>query len=168
MPETLSDSTPLRSGSPHAAAAIWRWRESAGAGAAALRAARRTSLRREGVIRALVGGAVGGALLYFGAPILARVAWAAAGVVLAVALVSPDGAYAAIGRALALFGHGIGRLLAVVLLTPVFWLFFVPFGRLLRAGRRDRLERWFDKAAPSYWHRRNDAPRTKSSYEKAF
>ena len=64
--------------------------------------------------------------------------------------------------------HGIGRLLAVLFLTPVFWLFFVPFGLLLRAGRRDRLERWFDPAAPSYWHRRDDAPRSKSSYEKAF
>lgn len=168
MAESPADSTPIHSGNPHAAAAIWRWRDSAGAGAAALRAARRNALRREGVLRALVGGAAGGALLYFGAPILARVAWGIAGLVLAAALASPDGAYAAIGRALALLGHGIGRLLAVLLLTPVFWLFFVPFGRLLRAGRRDRLERWFDSAAPSYWHRRNDAPRTKSYYEKAF
>jgi hypothetical protein len=168
MPEPPSDATRLRSGSPHAAAAVWRWREAAGEGAATLRAQRRSSLRREGVLRALVGGAVGGVLVYLGAVVLGRIAWCVAGVVLVAALASPDGVYAAIGRALALLGHGIGRLLAVLFLTPVFWLFFVPFGRLLRSGRRDRLERWFDRAAPSYWHRRDDRPRTKSSYEKAF
>ena len=136
--------------------------------AAAAQRARRRALRREGVVRALVGAAVGGVLFYFGAPILARVAWVGAAFVLLAALASPDGLYAAIGRGLALLGHGIGRLLAIVLLTPLYWLFFVPFGRLLRAGRRDRLERWFDPAASTYWHRREDAPRTKRSYERAF
>ena len=166
MSEPRSASARLRPGGPRAAAVSWRWREAADAGA--LRAARQKALRREGVVRALVGGVVGGALLYFGAPILARVAWAGAGLVLVAALVSPDGLYAAIGRGLALLGHGIGRFLAIVLLTPVFFLFFLPFGRLLRAGRRDRLERWFDRSAPTYWHRRPAAPRTKSSYERAF
>ena len=120
-------------------------------------------MRWEGVVRGLAGAAVGGVLFYFGATILARVAWVGAGLVLLAALASPDGLYAAIGRGLALVGHGIGKLLAVTLLTPLYWLFFVPFGRLLRAGRRDRLERWFDPAAPTYWHRREDAPRTKRS-----
>lgn len=156
----------FRRGTPHAAAVAWPWREAVDA--SLQRAARRRTLRREGVIRALVGGAVGVALFYFGAPLLARVAWAVAAVVLLAALVSPDGLYAAIGRGLALLGHGVGRLLAILLLTPVFFLFFLPFGKLLRAGRRDRLERWFDPATPSYWHRRDDAPRTKASYEKAF
>jgi hypothetical protein len=158
----------LRSGSPSAAAAIWRWRDASPAIALAAARDRVRALRREGVVRALVGAALGGALFIFGAVILARVAWVGAGVVLLAALASPDGLYSAIGRGLALLGHGIGRLLAIVLLTPVYWLFFVPFGRLLRAGRRDRLERWFDATAPSYWHRRTDAARTKASYERAF
>ncbi|MEO8197727.1 MAG: hypothetical protein ABI689_13510 [Thermoanaerobaculia bacterium] len=120
------------------------------------------------MLRALVGGAVGGLFYFFGGLIFARIAWVGAGVVLLAALASPDGLYAALGRGLALLGHGIGRLLAILFLTPVYFLFFVPFGWLLRAGRRDRLERWFDRAASTYWHRRDDAPRTKSSYEKAF
>lgn len=158
----------LRPGSPGAAAAVWRWREASPTVAAAARRARRRALRWEGIVRALAGAAVGGVLSYFGATILALVAWAGAGLVLMAALASPDGLYAAIGRGLALLGHGIGRLLAIVLLTPLFWLFFVPFGRLLRGGRRDKLERWFDETAPSYWHRRADPPRTKASYERAF
>lgn len=158
----------LRAGSPAAAAAVWRWRDASPAFALAAARERRRTLRWQGVLRALVGAAVGGVLFYLGATILARVAWAGAGVVLLAALASPDGAYAAIGRGLARLGHGIGRLLAIVLLTPVYWIFFVPFGRLLRSGRRDRLERWFDATAPTYWHRRTDALRTKASYERAF
>lgn len=168
MPAPQSDSVRLRPGSPRAAAVAWRWREADGAADAADVATRRRGLRREGALRAAIGAAVGGALYLVGAAILARVAWAASGFVLLASLASPDGLYAAIGRALALFGHLVGRLLAVVFLTPVFLLFFVPFGLLLRRGRRDRLERWFDPAAATYWHRRGDAPRTKSSYEKAF
>ena len=168
----MSDSTPAptgpRPGSPHAAAAIWQWREAAALGGIAVLRQQRSALRREGAIRAVVGGAVGGVLFFFGAAVLARIAWAGAGIVLVAALVSPDRLYAGIGRALALLGHGVGRLLAVVFLTPVYGLFFVPFGRLLRSGRRDRLERWFDPAVASYWHRRDDALRTKSSYEKPY
>lgn len=157
---------PLADG--HAAASVWRWRDASPELALAAVREQRRALRRQGVVRALVGAAVGGVLFLFGATILARVAWAGAGFVLLAALASPEGVYAAVGRGLALVGHGIGRLLAVVLLTPLFGLFFLPFGRLLRAGRRDRLERWFDPAAPTYWHRRGDAPRTKRSYERAF
>lgn len=165
MSTNLPPSTALRAGSPAAAAVAWPWRtQSAGAATAALR----RGLRREGLIRALVGGAAGALFFRFGALRLAEVAWGVSGVVLLAALLSPAGLYAATGRGLALLGHGIGRLFAIVLLTPVFFLFFVPFGRLLRAGRRDRLERWFDRGAVTYWHRRGDAPRTKASYEKAF
>ncbi len=166
MPSPPFDSDSRRRGSPRAAAAVWRWREAGDS--STLRVARRGALRREGLIRAVVGVAAGGALYFFGAELLARVAWAGAAFVLVAALISPDGLYAAIGRGLALLGHGIGRLLAIVFLTPLFFLFFLPFGRLLRGGHRDRLERWFDRSAPTYWHRRPDAPRTKSSYERAF
>ncbi len=169
MSETPPPIPLLRSGSVPASSSAWPWRDAPGSSeSAANRASLRSSLRREGAIRALVGGAIGGVFFYFGALTLASVAWAGAGVVLLAALASPDGLYAAIGRALARLGLGLGRLLAILLLTPVFFLFFLPFGRLLRSGRRDRLERWWDPAALSYWHRRDDAPRTKASYEKTF
>ncbi len=158
----------LPSGNPTAAAVAWPWRAASTAGAETVRRARRSALRREGTIRALAGGAVGAVLFALGAVALARVAGIVSGLVLLAALVSPGGLYAAIGRALAVVGRGVGRLLAVVFLTPVFFLFFLPFGKLLRSGHRDRLERWFDRQAPTYWHRRADGERTRASYEKAF
>ncbi len=153
-----------RPGRPEAAAAIWRWREGQGQATGTAPAV----LRREGALRALIGSLVGGALFVFGQASLAFVAWSVSALVLLAALASPAGAYAAIGRGLEAFGRLVGRLLAVLLLTPVFFLFFVPFGLLFRRGRRDRLERWFDRAAPSYWHCREAVPRTRESYEKAF
>jgi hypothetical protein len=166
VPDSLSPSNRRPAGSPQAAAAIWRWRD--GADAEGSRSGRRKSLRREGLIRALIGAAVGGALAYFGAPVLARVAWIGAVLVLVAALASPDGVYAAIGKGLARLGQGIGKALGLLLLSPLFFLFFLPFGLLLRSGRRDRLERGFDRSKPTYWHRRSDVPRSKSSFEKAF
>ncbi|MEO8277835.1 MAG: hypothetical protein ABI639_16595 [Thermoanaerobaculia bacterium] len=160
-----SSATALRPGSPSAAAAIWPWRTRS----SSLDAARaRDRLRKEGVIRTLVGGAAGGLFFAFGSPTVARVAWSVSGFVLLAALLSPTGVYAAIGRFLGLFGRVVGKVLAVLFLTPAFYLVFLPFGLLFRRGRNDRLERWFDRAAPTYWHRREDAPRTRASYEKAF
>ncbi len=155
--------SPPRPGRPEAAAAIWRWK------AEPLAAGRElTKLRREGAVRALVGLLAGKALQVLGFEHLAYVAWGISALILLLALVSPAGAYAALGRGLEAFGRLVGRALAVVLLTPVFFLFFLPFGRLFRGGRRDRLERWFDAAAPTYWRRRDDPPRSAASYEKAF
>jgi hypothetical protein len=35
--------------------------------------------------------------------------------------------------------------------VPIFYLLFAPFGELLRRGRRDRLHRYFEPDAESYW-----------------
>jgi hypothetical protein len=54
----------------------------------------------------------------------------------------------------------------VVLLVPLFVLFFLPFGLLARRGRRDRLGRFFDPDAPTYWKRREPAAPTLADYER--
>ena len=162
-PSFNSSDVSLRPSRPEAATVAWPWKTEA----ARSNAPTAGALRREGVLRGLVGLAIGTAL-YFWKPPLAYVAWSLSGFVLLAALVSPGGLYAAIGRGLARFGEWVGRFLAVVLLTPVFFLFFLPFGRLTRWGRRDKLERWFDSATSTYWHARTDPPRDRAFYEKAF
>jgi hypothetical protein len=159
-----SSSGAPRPGRPEAAAAIWRWREVGGEGDRG-EAARQ---RRRGVIQALVGAVAGVAVFFFWRREAAFVVWAVSAVTLALALASPLGAYAALGRGLARFSHWVGRALAWVLFVPVFFLFFTLFGRLLRSGRRDRLERWFDRRAPSYWKQRPDGERTLADYRRQF
>jgi hypothetical protein len=155
----------IRPGRPQAAAAVWDWRGERPPGQAAPTA---WHLRREGLIRALAGAALGAAAFLFWHRTPAYVVWAVSALTLFLALTSPAGAYAALGRGLAAFGRLVGRVLAVVLLTPVFLLFFLPFRLLLRSGRRDRLERFFDREAPTYWKRRQDPERTRAFYERQF
>ncbi len=156
-------SASLLAGRPEAAAAIWRWREPAAAAGPSAAA-----LRREGLLRAVVGGLVAGGLSFFHHPRLALVAAVLSGLVALAALASPRGAYAALGKGLAAFGKLVGRFLAVLLLTPVFLLFFTLVGRIMRRGRRDKLERWFDDSTPSYWHQRPQVARTEAYYRHQF
>ena len=84
------------------------------------------------------------------------------------ALLSPDRLYLGIGRGLEILGRGIGRGLSILLLSPVFFLFVLPFGLLLRTGRRDRLERRLDRSASTYWHLRRDSVRGRAHFGRAF
>ncbi len=156
---TASRPTSVR---PEAAAAVWRWREP-GPG----KEAKARRLRRQGLVQALVGAAIGG-LLAFWHPTFAKVVWVIAGFTLLAALLSPTGLYAGIARALEALGRGIGRVMTVLLLVPVFVLFFGVYGGLGRRGRRDKLERWFDAGASTYWHRRPKAATGTAPYERQF
>lgn len=166
MSEVSVNPTPAksRSGRPEAARAIWDPRgDGTGGRRPDLRA-----VRRRGVVRGLIGAAVGAVLFLLGREVLAAVAWALSGTVLILALASPGGLYAALERGLGLLAHWVGRLLSVVLLAPLFAVFFTLFGRLLRGGRRDRLERWLDPGTPTYWKGRPDAEPSLDGYRKGF
>lgn len=143
-------SDPVQRGRPEAAAAIWSWRERD-----AIERARIAKLRRSGVLRALVAMIAASALwLYFERPMLAAIALGIALLTLTLALASPGGAYVALSRGVDRVGALVGAVLTWVLLTPVFFLFFVPFGLLLRRGARDRLRRRFERERASYWTKR--------------
>ena len=43
---------------------------------------------------------------------------------------------------------------------PLFYIFFLPFGKLLRRGRRDRMQRYSDEEAKSYWETPEDTDDT--------
>lgn len=158
-------SGPPRAGRPEAAAAIWGRRGESATGEETASVAHH---RRQGVIQALVGGAVGTVIFFFWHPAIAYLAWSLSALTLVAALLSPEGAYAAIGRGIAWLSRGVGRVLGYVLLVPLFFLFFTLFGRLFRGGRKDRLERWFDRDTSSYWKPRPDGDRTLADYERQF
>jgi hypothetical protein len=154
-------SDPVRLGRPEAAAAIWAWRDrDAG------ERARLAKLRRSGVIRAVVAGIAAGVLFALDRPIVASIAVGIGTLTLVLALASPGGAYAALSRVVDRLGALIGALLTWVLLTPVFFLFFVPFGMLMRRGARDRLRRRFERERASYWTKR--APDRPGSLERPY
>ncbi len=114
-------------------------------------AARTTKLKRGGVLRGLVALCAAGVLFFFGRWVGASIAVTLGSLTLVLALASPTRGYVALTNAVERLGELIGSLLAWLLLTPVFLLFFVPFGLLARRGRGDRMGRAFDRSAKTYW-----------------
>jgi hypothetical protein len=136
----------MEAGRPEAAAAIWNWREDAQASAPSARSA-----RWRGVLRGALVASVGLLLFAFWSTRVGAVVCIVAGVILFSALVSPTGLYAGVEGLFAALGKWTGQALTWIVMVPLFYLFFLPFGLLLRRGRRDRLKRYFESDAPSYW-----------------
>lgn len=154
-------SDPVTRGRPEAAAAIWQWRDRESAAHARI-----AKLRRSGMLRALVAAIAAAVLYAFERPVIASIAIGLGSLTLVLALVSPGGAYAALERGVDRVGALIGAILTWVLLTPVFFLFFVPFGMLMRRGARDRLRRRFERDRATYWKAR--APEDAGSLERPY
>ena len=137
-------------GRPEAAAAIWSWQAEVAAPAEDSPG----KARLRGALRALVAGLIGALLFFLWSRTVGAVVLGIAGVILASALFSPLGLYTTLERLFAALGRATGRALAWLLLVPIFYLFFLPFGRLFRRGRRDRMKRFYDCEASSYWEPR--------------
>lgn len=124
--------------------------------------------RLRGCVQGGVALAVAGAFLWLGHRTPGTiVATIGSGIVLA-ALVSPNGAFAAIERGVAALGRGIGRALTWLLLPAIFYAFFVPFGALFRRGRRDAMRRFFDADAASYWSPADPRRQTPESHARQY
>jgi hypothetical protein len=95
--------------------------------------------------------AVGAVLFAFWSRPIGTVVLVVGGTIGLSALASPTGLYAGIEGLFAALGRWTGRGLTWLLLVPLFYLFFLPFGLLLRRGRRDRLKRYFEQEAETYW-----------------
>ena len=154
------------SGRSSAAAAIWRWDEVDGETVDVGAVARRKRLR--GLVQGLVAGSLGGVMFWLGLRTPATVVWTLAVVVSGSAVLAPMSLYAAIERGFATLGRWTGLALGWILLTPVFYLFFAPFGKLLRRGRRDRLQRRLDPDATSYWEPHEGMRVASDSYLRQF
>jgi hypothetical protein len=130
--------------------------------------ARRRQARIRASIHSAIGAAIGVLLFLLGARIMAFVACGIAGTVLAAALISPERAHAAIERLATRLGEAVGLAMTWLLLTPLFHLFFAPFGLLLRRGRRDRLERHPADRQASAWKPKPPQPEGPAAYERQF
>lgn len=135
------------SGRAEAADAIWVDRHSARAEPVASAARNRIV----GVLQALATATLGSLLFVFWSQIAGSVALCVGAVILISALTSPTGLYVGVQRLFAAFGYQTKRALTWLLLVPLFYLFFVPFGALMRRGRRDRMKRYLEPDAETYW-----------------
>jgi len=119
------------------------------------------------LFRGAAGILVGGAFFLFHRPVPGIIAASLGLIILIAALCAPRGLQRFFERS----AETVGTVLAVVVLTPVYLLLFVPFGLLFRSGRRDRLQRSADQEAPTYWRQRATGESTKSagsSFDRQF
>jgi hypothetical protein len=142
-----------RLGRADAAAAIWNWRAS-DASKTGRDAAAASQARLRGVVRGLVLAAVGSLVFLFWSRGLGSVALGVSAVVLASALVSPTGLYAALERALEALTRATGLGLTWVSMSLIFFLVVTPFGYFFRRGRRDPMRRYYEPGATTYWSER--------------
>lgn len=135
-------------GRQEAAAVIWNWREKASATPAPGSNAR---ARARGMLQGAIGGAIGGGIYWWWSQTIGTIVSTIAAVVFLSALISPGGLYAAVQRLFGTLGYWTGTALTWILMPALFYIFFLPFGALFRRGGRDRLRRYFDREAESYW-----------------
>ena len=152
-------------GRSEAARAIWDWRGVKDV--AAGRKHRRRARLRAGV-QTLVAAGLGALFFLFGSRILPVIIWSIAGLLLVVALVSPDRLYPRIQNLMDRLGRAFGTILTWILLVPLFYLFFTPFGLLMRPGSRDRLERRLEAGVPTYWKKKVGTLLSPDSYRRQF
>ena len=151
-------------GRAEAAELIWDWRR--GGDESTPRSYARE--RRRGALQAVAGAFMGGIFLWLGWTLPARIVLSVAGLILFCSLVSPGGLYATLERFMGAVAMRLGAGLMWTLMLPVFYLFFMPFGLLFRRGRRDRLKRFFDADAPSYWEPHEGPTAASSSHRNQF
>ncbi|MEE3330760.1 MAG: hypothetical protein VX246_07810 [Myxococcota bacterium] len=133
-----------------AADAVWNWR-SPSADATAASESSPARLRMIGSLQGLVTGSVATALYLFWSPTVGTIVFCISAIILFSALVSPTGLYRGVQALFSALGNATGRALTWLMLVPLFYLFFVPFGLMLRRGRRDLLQRYFEADKASYW-----------------
>ncbi|MBX7192990.1 MAG: hypothetical protein K1X94_13070 [Sandaracinaceae bacterium] len=141
-----------RGGSPEAARTAWTPYTSA-------IAKRQRPLWIEASKRAAVAAAVALLLAWLDRRVMAGFVALVALTLVALAAVVPS-AYRALDRFVSRASWLVGRVLAYVLLTPVFFLVITPLRLLLRSGGRARWGSGKAPAAPSHWKpRARGAPR---------
>lgn len=124
--------------------------------------------RIKGVIQGVVGLGLGVLIYLYWSHIIAYISFSLSSIVLLSALLSPGGAYAGINKFFVGLGVLFARLATPLVLVPNFFMVFTPLGMLLRRGRNDRLERWLDQDAKSYWQERSTDKPSLSDYERQY
>jgi hypothetical protein len=149
---------------PSASSIVWNWRYGRDHSA-------RTRLvysRRQGAVHSFIGLVIAAILFVLGQRTLAMIAGSLATLSFLLAMISPAGLYTRLRSGVAQLGVWIGIALSWILLVPLFYLFFLPFGLLLRRGARDSMERNLDSTAMSYWKKRKEVTSVRSGYERQF
>ena len=154
-PPLQQEASLSRHGKPEAAALVWGLTHEAQPRKTLAEQTR--DARKRGCFQALGAGFFSGVFFYVGWNLPGMIAGGISAFTLFAALFSPTGLFAGIERIINWTAQKVGIAASWILLVPLFYLFFLPFGKLFRRGAKDRLKRSFDTEADSYWNVRDEA-----------
>jgi len=145
-------------------AVIWTWRQKEDPAARAREAA---AARWKG----LLGGGIGlaaAAVIHHFRPTAGIVVAAVALLFLLIALAAPLTLHRRLMGLLDRFAHGVGAVVTWVLMTILYYLFFLPAGFLLRAGHKLAITTGFDRGLGTYWTKAPERLANPDAYRKQF
>jgi hypothetical protein len=145
-------------------AVIWNWRQ-AGDPQAKVREA--AAARKRGLLGGVLGLAAAAVIHHF-KPMAGIVVAAVALFFLILALASPLGLYRRLTELLDRFAHVVGAAVTWVLMTVLYYVFFLPVGLFLRAGGKLGITHGFDRRLASYWTKAAARPHDPAVYRKQF
>jgi hypothetical protein len=149
-------------------AVIWSWRQEGDPGARArAAAAAAVAARGRGLLGAAIGLAVAAVVHHF-RPTAGFVVGGITLLFLLVALAAPLTLYPKVTGLLDRFAHAVGTAFTWLLMTLLYYLFFLPVGLLLRAGHKLAITTRFDRGLPSYWSAADERQRAPEAYRKQF
>jgi len=152
---------------PEPSAAIWSWQ--GGETEAHRRARESAAARKRGLLGGVIGLVVAAAFyLLLHRPKAAAGIAAIALLFTLLALLAPLGAYQSVSRVLERFAHAVATAVTWVLLTFLYYVFFLPLGWFLRARGKLAITRSFDPRLASYWISLEERTRAPESYERQF
>jgi hypothetical protein len=147
-----------------ASAVIWRWRQEDTAGTRAREAA---AARKRGLLGVVIGLAAAAVIHHF-RPTAGFVVAGIALLFFLIAVVSPLTLYPKVMALLDRFAHVVGAAVTWVLMTILYYIFFLPAGLLLKAGHKLAITTRFDRALPTYWSKADERQRAPEAYRKQF
>jgi hypothetical protein len=148
-------------------AVIWSWRREGDHSAAAERASAAAAARKRGLLGSVIGLAVA-ALVHHFRPTAGIVVAVIALLFFLVAMAAPLTLYRRLTELLDRFAHAVGAVTTWILMTLLYFLFFLPAGLILRGAGKLAITTGFDRRLPTYWTAAGDRPRTAETYRKQF
>jgi hypothetical protein len=145
-------------------AVIWRFRKEDASGAEARAAA---AARKRGLL-GLVIGLVAAAVIHHFRPVAGFVVAGVALLFFLIAMAAPLTLYPKVMALLDRFAHLVGSAVTWVLMTVLYYLFFLPAGLLLKATHKLGVTTHFDRALPTYWSKADERQRAPEAYRKQF
>gem|GEM_PF-4487259 len=114
----------------------------------------------------IIGASIGFAIFHYWSQTLAYVVWGIAGTTGLVAFISPLGAYRYIEKAVGGLGWLLGTIMGVLLLVPLYFLFFAPIRLFSRGGKKNAI--FAKPQTDSFWVTREVNTESRSTYETQY